>query len=80
MLFAGLTSLNAYFGETTLLRWGEIINAVGFLFEYLLGVGVQVYLVSLCFVWVRGIHVRFPPRFAASPCAGSCSWCAGRPS
>ena len=59
VLFAGLTSLNAYFGETTLLRWGEIINALGFLFEYLLGVGVQVYLIALCFVWVRGFTFDF---------------------
>lgn len=59
ILFAGLTSLNAYFDGTNLLRWGMILNTVGFLFEYLLGIGVQIYLILLCFVWVRGITFDF---------------------
>ncbi len=59
VLFMGLTSLNAYLGATDLLRWGMIVNVVGFFFEYLLGVGVQIYLILLCFVWVRGITFDF---------------------
>ena len=59
VLFVGLTNPDAFFGESMLLRWGEVINAFGFLFEYLLGVGVQVYLILLCFVWVRGITFDF---------------------
>ncbi len=58
-LFFGLTNPDAFVGESTLLRWGEVINAFAFLFEYLLGVGVQVYLILLCFVWVRGITFDF---------------------
>ena len=59
LLFVRLTSLDPFFGRAELLRWGLVINAVGFLFESLLGVGVQVYLISLCFVWVRGITFDF---------------------
>ncbi len=59
VLFVGLTSLNAYVAGPDLLRWGMVINSVGFLFEYLLGVGVQIYLILLCFVWVRGITFDF---------------------
>ncbi len=59
LLFAGLTSLNSYFDGLELLRWGMIINAVGFLFESLLGVGVQIYLILLCYVWIRGITFEF---------------------
>ena len=59
LLFVGLTSLNPFFGEAGFLRWGLIINAIGFLFESLLGVGVQIYLIALCYVWVRGITFDF---------------------
>ena len=59
VLFVGLIRLNEHFGETDLLRWGEIVNALAFAFEYLLGVGVQIYLMSLCFVWVRGFTFDF---------------------
>ena len=55
VLFVGLTNPDAFFGEAALLRWGEVVNAFGFVFEYGLGVGVQVYLIVLCFLWVRGM-------------------------
>jgi hypothetical protein len=31
------------------------VDAVAFLFEYLLGVYLQVYLIAVCFVWIRGL-------------------------
>ncbi len=67
VLFGGLPRLNTYFGERTLLRAGEGINALSFFFEYLLGVGVQIYLVLLAFAWIRGLRFGFHEmrRFAA---------------
>lgn len=55
VLFGGLPLLNGYFGAVLLLRLGEVVNSLGFLFEYLLGVAVQIYTVLLCFAWVRGL-------------------------
>lgn len=37
------------------LQWGQIIAAAAFGFEYLLGVGVQVFLLLLAYAWVRGL-------------------------
>jgi hypothetical protein len=31
------------------------VDAVAFLFEYLLGVYIQVYLITVCFAWIRGL-------------------------
>jgi hypothetical protein len=31
------------------------VDAVAFLFEYFLGVYLQVYLITVCFVWIRGL-------------------------
>lgn len=36
-------------------RWAPVDAWLAFLFEYLFGVGVQVYLLSLAFCWLRGI-------------------------
>ncbi len=34
-------------------------QCVEFLFEYLLGVGVQIYLILLCYAWIRGMTFDF---------------------
>ncbi len=48
-------------------EWGGLVSAVGvlqisatvdavaFIFEYLLGIYIQVYLITVCFVWIRGL-------------------------
>jgi hypothetical protein len=38
-----------------LLQLSATIDAVAFIFEYLLGVYVQVYLIAVCFAWIRGL-------------------------
>lgn len=38
------------------LRWGQVIAGAAFAFEYLLGVGVQVFLLLLAYAWVRGLN------------------------
>lgn len=58
-LFGGLLPLNLYLGAPVLERIGEITNWLSFLFEYLLGVGVQIYLILLCYAWIRGLNFDF---------------------
>jgi hypothetical protein len=36
-------------------HWGQVVVSVAFAFEYLLGVGVQVFLILLAFAWIRGL-------------------------
>jgi hypothetical protein len=38
-----------------LLRISATVDAVGFVFEYLFGVYIQVYLIMVCFTWIRGL-------------------------
>ena len=75
---AGCRCLNGYFGAVLLLRLGEVVNSLSFLFEYLLGVGVQIYLVLLCFAWVRGLTFDFDAlrRFALRRFAFVVKWAA----
>ncbi len=58
-LFGGLPRLNAYLGAVALVRAGEIVNWLSFVFEYLLGVGLQIYLILLSFAWIRGLTFTF---------------------
>ena len=76
VLFGGLPSLNGYFGAAVLLRVGEGVDSLSFVFEYLLGVGVQIYLVLLCFAWVRGLTFDFDAlrRFALRRFAFVVKW------
>src|SRR6266571_4315345 len=38
-----------------LLRISATVDAVAFIFEYLFGVYIQVYLILICFTWIRGL-------------------------
>jgi len=38
-----------------LLQVSASIDALAFIFEYLLGVYIQVYLIAVCFAWIRGL-------------------------
>src|SRR4051794_32449754 len=38
-----------------LLRISATVDAVAFIFEYLFGVYIQVYLITVCFAWIRGL-------------------------
>lgn len=37
------------------LQISATVDAVAFIFEYLFGVYIQVYLITVCFVWIRGL-------------------------
>ena len=39
------------------------VDAVAFLFEYLIGVYIQVYLITVCFAWIRGLSFMEEPLF-----------------
>lgn len=41
---------------TLWLRWSPVVVWLAFLFEYLCGVCLQIYLILLAYCWVRGIH------------------------
>jgi hypothetical protein len=38
-----------------LLRISASVDAVAFIFEYLVGVYIQVYLITVCFAWIKGV-------------------------
>jgi hypothetical protein len=48
--------LNRYFDGIFLLRIGAIIDWLSFQFEYLFGLLIQIYLVVLAFIWIRGLN------------------------
>jgi hypothetical protein len=48
--------LNQFLDGIFLLRLGAVLDSLSFAFEYLFGLVIQVYLVLLAFVWIRGIH------------------------
>lgn len=39
-------------------HWGQVVVSVAFAFEYLLGVGVQVFLILVAFAWIRGLSFQ----------------------
>jgi hypothetical protein len=48
--------LNQYFDGILLLRFGAIIDWLSFQFEYLFGLLIQIFLVLLTYVWIRGLN------------------------
>ena len=48
--------LNRYFDGIFLLRLGAIIDWLSFQFEYLFGLLIQIFLVVLTFIWIRGLN------------------------
>ena len=50
--------LNQYLDGISLLRIGAVIDWLSFQFEYLFGMSIQIYLVLLTFVWIRGFRLE----------------------
>ena len=48
--------LNQFLEGVFLLRMGAVLDWLSFQFEYLFGLVVQIYLILLAFVWIRGIN------------------------
>lgn len=55
VVFWGLPKWGGIVPAVTLLQISATVDAVSFIFEYLFGVYIQVYLIMLCLVWVRGL-------------------------
>jgi hypothetical protein len=51
----GIRWLNQFVDGLFLLRLGAVLDWLSFQFEYLFGLVVQIYLILLAFVWIRGI-------------------------
>ena len=48
-------ALNRALPAAELLQVSASIDASAFIFEYLFGVYIQVYLIAVCFAWIRGL-------------------------
>ncbi len=46
------------FPAADILQVSAAVDAAAFIFEYLLGVYIQVYLIAVCFAWIRGLSFR----------------------
>lgn len=55
-LYGALPALGRSGWSLTLLQAASVIDWLSFLFEYLFGVCIQLYLLLLAFIWVRGIN------------------------
>lgn len=56
LLYVSLPVLGRTVASLHLLQAGTVIEWLSFLFEYLLGVCIQLYLILLVYVWVRGLN------------------------
>jgi hypothetical protein len=76
LLFGHARLLAARLDEHELALAGGVIYWLSFAFEYFLGVGLQIYLVLLCFAWVRGLSFDFDKlrRFALRRFAFVVKW------
>lgn len=75
LLLSGLATLLKPMTFWLLPEWGETmptagwlqvaatIDATAFLFEYLFGVYIQVYLITVCLAWIKGLSFREPDLF-----------------
>lgn len=55
-----LPALNHVAPGLLLLRWSSLIDWLSFLFEYLFGVCIQIYLILMVYAWVRGLTFTAP--------------------
>jgi len=55
IVFWRLPAWSGLASETGLLQISATVDAVAFIFEYLFGVYIQVYLITVCLAWVKGV-------------------------
>jgi hypothetical protein len=55
IIFSRLPAWAEIFPAAELLRFAAVVDAVAFVFEYLFGIYIQVYLIMVCFAWIRGL-------------------------
>ncbi len=54
VVFWRLPEWSGLFPTAGLLRISATVDAIAFIFEYLLGVYIQVYLITVCLAWTKG--------------------------
>jgi hypothetical protein len=57
LVFWRLPSLSAA-APAWLLQVSALIDSIAFIFEYLFGIYIQVYLITVCLVWIKGLSFR----------------------
>ena len=55
IVFWQLPAWSGLLPEAGLLRVSATVDATAFIFEYLVGVYIQVYLITVCLAWIRGL-------------------------
>jgi hypothetical protein len=55
VVFLGLSSSGGFVSSGSALRLSATVDAAAFIFEYLFGIYVQVYLITVCLIWVKGL-------------------------
>lgn len=55
IVFWRLPEWSGLFPAAGLLRVSATVDAAAFIFEYLLGVYIQVYLITVCLAWIKGV-------------------------
>jgi hypothetical protein len=55
ILYWKLPAWNAEFSTSRLLRVSAAVDAIAFIFEYFVGVYIQVYLITICLAWIKGL-------------------------
>jgi hypothetical protein len=56
LLYAVLPALGHYLPGLHLLQGAVVVDWLSFLFEYMLGICIQIYLILLVYVWIRGVN------------------------
>ena len=64
LVYWRLPGWNSQISTAHLLKISASIDAVSFIFEYLAGVYIQVYLITVCLSWIKGLHFRESALFA----------------
>lgn len=58
LVYWKLPAWNAQVSTAHLLKISASVDAVSFIFEYLAGVYLQVYLIAICLAWIKGLSFR----------------------
>jgi hypothetical protein len=64
LVYWRLPGWNNQISTAHLLKISASIDAVSFIFEYLVGVYIQVYLITVCLAWIKGLSFRESDLFA----------------
>ena len=64
LVYWRLPSWNNEISTAHLLKIAASIDALSFIFEYLAGVYIQVYLITVCLSWIKGLNFRESALFA----------------